>query len=59
MGNKPKTVEYEVVADFPGMLHNIGDKFTVYEDVGMAYVTDELKEDVRWYPHLFKKVEVK
>jgi len=54
-------IEYEVIADFPASMYKVGDKIKVYESTGMAYVVEiddqSEKYDVRYFPHLFRKVE--
>lgn len=55
-----KIVKYEVIADFPASMFEIGDIVEVYESRGMVYMVEiddtSEKYDVRDYPHLFKKV---
>lgn len=52
---------YEVIADFPASMLEVGQVFEVYKSSGMMYVVeiDDVSEkyDVRDYPHLFKKLE--
>ena len=54
-------VEYEVIANFPASMFSIGDKIKVYESTGAAYVVEidehSAKCDVRYFPHLFKKID--
>ena len=52
--------EYQVIADFPASMFEVGDKFKVYTDKGRVYAVqiDDVSEkiDVRDFPHLFKKI---
>jgi len=61
MNDKPKTVTYEVIANFPASMFEVGEIVTVYENTGMLYMVEisdnSYKDDVRDYPHLFRKVE--
>lgn len=54
-------VKYEVIADFPASILNVGDVVEVYETTGMAYLVEiydqSEKYDVRDYPHLFRRTE--
>ncbi len=58
---KSKTVAYEIIADFPASMFDIGDTVLVYQTTGMVYMVEldgaREKYDVRDFPHLFKKVE--
>ena len=57
--NETNIVEYEVLIEFPGTLHEVGDIIKVYEDGGMAYVVEvdgrSDKYDVRDFPEIYKK----
>ena len=56
-----KVVKYEVIADFPASMLEVGEIVEVYEDRGMVYMVEiddsSEKYDVRDYPHLFRLVE--
>ena len=53
---------YEVLIDFPGSVHKIGEEVSVYKG-GMAYVVsigdNEEKYDIKDYPHIYKLKETK
>lgn len=62
MGNLSglKIIKYEVIADFPASMFEVGDTVSVYESAGTAYMVEvnecSAKYDVRDFPHLFKRV---
>ncbi len=54
--------EYEVIADFPASMLNVGDVVNVYRHSGMTYAVEiddhSEKIDVKDFPHLFRLIEV-
>lgn len=54
---QPKTVTIEVIAEYPGMILELGERITVYEGSGAFYAMEEDKVDYKDYPALFKVVE--
>lgn len=52
------TLEYEVIAEYPSMMHELGDRITVYQSSHVAYISeiDERSEkyDLRDFPDLFR-----
>lgn len=54
---KHELVTIEVIANYPGMILELGEQITVYESTGMFYATEEDKVDYRDYPALFKEID--
>ena len=53
---------FEVIAPYPSSFYEVGQRFKVSKNTGMAYITiindDTEKYDVREFPNLFKEVKL-
>lgn len=65
MNEKPKIIEFEVIADFPCSMHQKGEIIRVYETSGTAYVVEMIdgydnsqseKVDLRDYPDIYRQL---
>lgn len=51
-------VTIEVIANYPGMILELGEQLKVYKSSGTFYATEGDKVDYRDYPALFKVVDL-
>lgn len=56
-----ETIKFEVIADFPGSMREVGDIINTYPPMCMSYVVEidgrSEKYSLKDYPHLFKQID--